>query len=62
MNAMHVQSTETTKCSATLSLEIAGAGKIVATKFCGPEVHKIFKTKRKKNKEIQQQPTDLKRN
>jgi hypothetical protein len=43
-------------------IRIAGAGKIVATKSWGPEVHKIFKTKLKKNKEIQQQPTDLKRN
>lgn len=39
-----------TKCSVTLILRMAGAGKIVATKFLGTKVYKIFKTKRKKNK------------
>jgi hypothetical protein len=33
MFAMHFQTTETTKCPATLARGIAGAGKIVATKF-----------------------------
>jgi hypothetical protein len=50
MSATHFQNIETTKCSATLALRMAGAGKIVATKFRGTEVCKIFKNKRKKNK------------
>jgi len=50
MFATHFQNIEMAKCSATPALRMAGAGKIVATKFCGKEVYKIFKTKRKKNK------------
>ena len=45
--ATHFQNIEMTKCSATVALGMVGAGKIVATKFWGPEVYKFFKTKRK---------------
>jgi hypothetical protein len=35
MFATHFQNIEMAKCSATLALQMAGAGKIVAIKFCG---------------------------
>jgi hypothetical protein len=50
MFATQIQNIEMIKCSATPALRMAGAGKIVATKFSGTEVYKIFRTKHKKNK------------